>query len=447
MKIVKKYYLLLVFLLCSLFSFAQQNKIDSLQKVLLTQEEDTSKVITLIDISWSYVNSGDYGKAKTFSEQAIIISKKKSPDSDPENYRYGIAKAYYALGYVSLKMSNLPEALNFFSAAVELSKIINSKEVMAFAYQGLSNAYAASSSYPEAIKNYFLAMKIHEEAGNKNGVADSYLGIGFIYLRQDNYSEALKNLFLSLKIFREIKNQQGIAYAAHYIGNVYYYEAIHSKFNPKKNDSLIAMAIDNYFTVLEIRKKLGNKEAISYSYHSIAKIYDYQGRYREAIDYFSKALQISEEIGDKIGIARHLADMGIVYKNKKEFPKALEYSAKSLKLAREVGSKEDCADAYKELSEVYGKMNEHKNRFENYKMYILYNDSISNEENTKKQTRTKMQYEFDKKEAKNKAEVEKREEIQKAEARKQRIILWSVISGLLLVVLFAVPYVNDNFAV
>ena len=115
----------------------------------------------------------------------------------------------------------------------------------------------------------------------------------------------------------------------------------------------------------------------------------------------------------------------------------MEYSAKSLKLARDVGSKEDCADAYKELSEVYGKMNEHKNRFENYKMYILYNDSISNEENTKKQTRTEMQYEFDKKEAKNKAEVEKREEIQKAEARKQRIILWSVISGLLLVVLFA----------
>ena len=48
-----------------------------------------------------------------------------------------------------------------------------------------------------------------------------------------------------------------------------------------------------------------------------------------------------------------------------------------------------------------------------------------------------MNYEFDKKETQARAEQDKKDAVAVAESRKQQIILYSVIGGLLLVVLFA----------
>lgn len=60
------------------------------------------------------------------------------------------------------------------------------------------------------------------------------------------------------------------------------------------------------------------------------------------------------------------------------------------------------------------------------------------EENTKKQVRSEMNYEFEKKEAAAKLEQEKKEAIAQAESRKQSIIMYSVCGILVLVFAFAV---------
>ena len=42
--------------------------------------------------------------------------------------------------------------------------------------------------------------------------------------------------------------------------------------------------------------------------------------------------------------------------------------------------------------------NNYKQAYEHYKSYVLYRDSLINEENTKKTVQAEMQYDFDKKE-------------------------------------------------
>ena len=76
--------------------------------------------------------------------------------------------------------------------------------------------------------------------------------------------------------------------------------------------------------------------------------------------------------------------------------------------------------------------------FENYKKYILYRDSLNNEENTKKTVQTQMQYDFDKKESLQKAEQEKINLKNAEEKRQQKIILWFTVFGLGVVVLVAI---------
>ena len=69
-------------------------------------------------------------------------------------------------------------------------------------------------------------------------------------------------------------------------------------------------------------------------------------------------------------------------------------------------------------------------------------DSLFNEENSKKILRSEMNFEFEKKEHAAKLEQAKKDVIAKEEKQKQKIIIISVSSGLVLV--FIAPYSEEE---
>ena len=76
------------------------------------------------------------------------------------------------------------------------------------------------------------------------------------------------------------------------------------------------------------------------------------------------------------------------------------------------------------------------------KMYILYRDSLVNEETKKKSIETSLQYEFDKKEIATKAEQDRLDAITEEEKEKQKIIIYAVAGVLLLVIVFSIFLFN-----
>ena len=106
---------------------------------------------------------------------------------------------------------------------------------------------------------------------------------------------------------------------------------------------------------------------------NIGEIYITTGKYKEAELALKKALIYSDSIGHMRGIEAINNDLSILYD-----------SLKNPKLA-----------------------------FEHYKKYIIARDRIASEENQKKQIRTEMNYEFEKKEAVIKEKQEKEREIAK----------------------------------
>lgn len=196
-------------------------------------------------------------------------------------------------------------------------------------------------------------------------------------------------------------------------------------------------ALENYFAALMTDEALNNKEGIAKRLGNIGGVYYFQADYPKALDYYFRALKMAEELGNKNGIAIALGNIGSLYIKTGKFVEAEEYLKQSIVLADSIGALNRVRNNEEALSQLYDTTGRHKLALEHYKKYITARDSINNEENTKKQTRFEMQYEFDKKEAKAKAEAEKKEAVAAAERRKQQIILWSVISGLLLVFAFA----------
>jgi len=108
-------------------------------------------------------------------------------------------------------------------------------------------------------------------------------------------------------------------------------------------------------------------------------------------------LHIAEELGDKNQIATWLSNIGAVYKLTGKIKQSEECFKNALSISKEIGDKEVLKETCYNLSLLYDTIGRYENALEYYKLYIVYRDSISNEENIQKQTRIEMNYEFDKK--------------------------------------------------
>ena len=385
MKRPKKYFLSFVFFLCSLFCFAQRAKIDSLQKLLLTQKEDTNKVKTLNILCSENISIDSYKNAVQNANDAIILATKL-------HYQIGIGKAYNWLGVI----------------------------------------YQDEGNFPESLKNLFVALKIHEKINNKGGIATAYNNIANIYGQQQNHVDALKYHSLCLQMWKYLKVKKRIAWASYSVSHDYEALAI-----IQKDDSLLSIALSYLNESLEIFNESENQKGIADSYNSIGSILYNQRNYPEALKKFNYSLAISKKSNMKYGIAQSYINIGETYLKLDNIVEANNYLYTGLQLSKELNYKQFIRESYYNVAELDSVQGNYKSAYENYKMYIIYNDSLLNEENTKKSVRIAMQYEFDKKETQAKAEQDKKDAVAAAESRKQRIILFSVIGGLLLVVLFA----------
>ena len=414
-----KFLLLLVFAI-SEPSYAQKvSKTDSLIKVLKTQKEDTSKVNTLNALSVELWQTSNYSEAKKYAEDALAVAEKT-------RFNTGKSYAYNNIGIVYSLQGNYPEALKNHTTALNISEGIGNKKAIGYAYNCIAVIYSHQGNYNEALKNFLNSLKINQQIGFKRGVSTILNNIGNIYSDQGNYPEALKQYLAALKINEEMGYKSGIAASYGNIGSIYSYQGNYPE------------ALENYFAALKINEEIGSINAIAYSYNNIGFIYEVQNNYPEALKKYLASRKIFEKTGDKKGLAFSYNALGVVYKKLYDYPEALKNHFASLKIREEIGDKEGVAnsdinigetyielenifeatrflqaglahslkirskdnikESYRRLAMLDSATGNWEGAYQNHKLFILYRDSLVNEESSKKIIQSQMQYEFDKKE-------------------------------------------------
>uniref|UniRef100_UPI0040484086 tetratricopeptide repeat-containing sensor histidine kinase n=1 Tax=Flavobacterium sp. TaxID=239 RepID=UPI0040484086 len=265
------------------------------------------------------------------------------------------------------------------SFSSSLVVVLKDKKGIQESYNNIGNIYMYQEKLKEALKYQFLSIKIAKELGDKQSIGDAYTNIGIIYIDQKKFTEAIKSHLVSLKILEEIGDAIGVGGAYGNIGAAYMYKGDYQK------------ALENYFKSLEIRKSLNHKAGVAYSYLGIGMTQLEMHNPKEAKKYLEKTLQISKELNIK---------------------RLIKYS-------------------YKNLTKADSALTNYKGAFENYKIYVIYRDSLTNEETERKSLQTVMQYEYDKKEALIKEETEAKVFQSKAEKKQNQIIYSSIIVFLL----------------
>jgi signal transduction histidine kinase len=424
--------LFFLFILSSFRAYTQNKTIDSLKKVLQTQKEDTNKVNILNALSKSLWEYGDYKNDMQYAVQAFTLSKKI-------NFKKGRATAFNNIGNAYANQLKYKEAFKNCYDGLKLMEEIGDKRGMAQSYSNIGRTYAFQFNYPEALKNFYTALKIQEEIKYKSGIANSLQIIGGLYFSQGNNPEALKNIFAALRVRKEIGDKFGVAQSYNGIGEIYFSEHNYPE------------ALKMFFIALKIFKEPGAPNwGIPWAQSCIGDIYKRQGdsayiagdkstsagKYTEALKNYLASLKIEKEINSKNGLASTYVNLGSIYIKLTQFSEAKNYFKKALQLSAPLRLKEAISECYLGLSNLDSVEGNYKQAFGHYKMYIIYRDSLINEESTKKSLQAKMQYEFDKKEAFAKTAQNKKDALIIAEIKNQKIIRNFSYAGTVVVLIF-----------
>ncbi|MBL7911914.1 MAG: tetratricopeptide repeat protein [Bacteroidia bacterium] len=437
-----KYKFILFTFLLVLEGFSQQYKIDSVNVAIKNAKHDTTRMSLYIALStYFYVSNPD--TIIPICLEAIAIADRNMTNANALEKRSYLKNRAGALNNIAVVYKNrgdIAEALEAFIKTVKLYEDIGEKKGVANAFNNIGAIYDNQGDIPKALECFGKSLKILEEVGNKKGAASALNNIGFIYSSQGDFVKALEYHNKSLAIRKEINDEAGMGASLNNIGGIY----------RKQGDILKALSYFN--ESLKIREKIGDKKGIGSSLANIAAMYVLIGDpdcspqkspqcmqvgMEKALTYFFQSLKIREEIKDKQAIASTLSSIGGVYIQQRKYALAATYIKRALVISRELGFPELIFNSERLMSRVDSATNNFEGALEHYKQYIKYHDSITNEQTRKASIKSQLKYEFEKKEAVIKEQQEKERIIAEEKDRFQKIVIGSVIIGLLLVIIFA----------
>ena len=435
-----------IFLLFFLFTcksgYGQTNPIDSLLLLLRIDKEDTNKIKHLCVLCSEYRKISEYEKGLSYGKEAVLLAVKLVPKTI--NVKRYSATAHNNLGNIYIELGNYSEALTHHLAALNLRKEIRDISGLSNSFNNLGLISYFLGNYPDALNYYFKSLKISEDGKNAKGIIRAYTNISNVYEIQGDYGNALKNSLAALKFGQETKNEHDIAIASVAIGTIYWHQN-----NFKK-------ALLSYFSTLKLLKPTEKKE-LANLFGNIGAVYVAEAEYllkeknnKDSINfklelglkYSSIALKTREEIGDKEGLASSYINIGAVQTRLKKYDQAKSNLNKAVIIGKELNSKEILKTVYAGFSTLFENIGDFKSGMAYHKLFDQYKDSLDNEQSRKKTVELRITNEFEKKEAVSRAEHKKELESQKIiaeeKSKKQKMVLFFVVSGLMVSVLFAV---------
>jgi tetratricopeptide (TPR) repeat protein/serine phosphatase RsbU (regulator of sigma subunit) len=366
--------LILAAVLLSFSVSAQQQNIDSLQRVAKTGKTELAKIHALHQLCWEF-RANDPDKAFEYARDAL----KRSIDINDQ-----LEKAK-SLGYLAILHKNsgkYNQALDYNLKALKVYTERNDKMLMSDSYNNLGNIYLILGRNSEAIESYDKSIQLCNELGKPNEAILPLNNMGEVYRKTGDMENATQCFTRALKLARDSKDESMIVYCLSNMGYIYEmqgkYDSAFSYYNRsmdfnKRNNDFYSLsydyafmgraysAMEDYDNALEyIDSALAAIEDIDHP-HALAEFYVEKGSvYRKAknpgkaMESFNKALNINKELGLKIEMAKCLDSVGtVLFYDNNNIPKAIETFTQELELSQEMGDSVGMANSHFQLGSLF----------------------------------------------------------------------------------------------
>ena len=293
---MKKIFLLLFVMLCITNTHAQTHERDSLKLSLQNEKNDTGRVLTLANLSFTFLDSKP-DTMMILALQALELSRK--------------------IGFVK-------------GEGISLNRI--------------GGAYSSFGNYPKALDCFLQALKINEQINNLEDKQRNLANIGLIYTNEEDYRQALEYYFKAIPIAQQLNNKRSISIINSNIAEAYSYLRIFD------SASLYAQRAYN------IAYEINYSRMIGASLNRLGIIHFERGQNNSALEHYRLSIPYAIEANNNAGLSRTFLNLAKVFEKITQNDSVLFYSNQSLFLAKEGGFTKEARDASRFLTTFYRNM-------------------------------------------------------------------------------------------
>lgn len=412
--------LLLMFYLGGWAQTTEFSKADSLKSIWNDESyHDTLRLNALDDLIWeAYLYNGK-------ADSSYILSKVGYEFAQQRGIKKQMADALSTQGVSLYKLGNFFEALTHYEESLAIYRQEGNVVRQANLLNKIGNVYNKMGDYPAALNHYQQALKISEATGKERETANVLSNIGSIYYILKDFYKTLEYYNKSLQIEYVLDDKYGIGASHLNIGNVY------SELEEYEE------SLEHNQKSLTIFESINHQPGIIKALTNIGVHYNDIGEIKQALNYYNRSLKIAKLTNNDIVSGSLLSNIGKVYLGMGNYPKAIEYCQEGLELSINSNDLQNQKKAYECLYDSYKMVGNNRSALRYYENLTFLDDSIFNEENTKKLTRLEMQFGFDKQVATAKIEQEKKDQIAAKELQRQKLVRNGFMIGFSVVLLFA----------
>lgn len=333
---------------CSASAF--QNDLDSLERLLFAEQDDSVRVELQIKISRQqhreeHTDHACIAIATAAVEQAAVMDNTalyaKSMDNLGLLYRYHqyysealplhkrafdmiedtdappLSKMIYAnnTGVAARHNGDFDIAVRYYLKSLTIAEAEGDKKNMEIASNGLGNALINLPDREEEALGYLSqALEIAKESNNKLGQAMNYLSIGGYYDEMGKHVKAREYLDELRRLNEEMGDENGMAIT---------YQALGNSFLVENKDLRTA---ERYFEIARRRfEKIGNETGMAQALYYLGKIHYRNGRLNGGLAYFFQAMEVGKRLNNKGLIQRGAEMVSSIYEELRNPAEALRY--------------------------------------------------------------------------------------------------------------------------
>jgi len=439
--------------------------LDSLLKVSKSQYAD-SKGSTYLEIAEYYISSYDFSLSKEYAnkakslllkdmlkewgvlyliegqiayfksenDSAIVLFNKAVPLLEKANANIYLRKTYNFLANSYFNVGDYGTAMEKFNNSIIVARKIGYARGEGAGLIGIGNIHMSTNNYKLALENYQKALEIFQADNYKKGIASSFNNIGQVYTNMENRSSAYYTYLKALKINREIENKVGEAEVLNSLGYIF----ADTSFKNFMPDTDLNVSLDSaiffFNESIKVSEQIGNKKNLAKAYinwgYALVII---SNNYSDALDKFEKAHEITVEINDKYEMAHTLQGFGMTYHKIGNFHKSISYYKKSIAIAEENDYLNILISVYRKVHSLYVEQGLYKNALHYLELYTKISDKV----NEQKQQNFAVVFSLKEKEEdlrKKQVELLQKE----VEAERNRKITYWIVTGLIIILIFAV---------
>ena len=322
---MKKIFLLLLVTLSVSYTHAQtiERERDSLKLSLQNEKTDTGRVLTLANLSFTYLES--------------------KPDT----------------------------TMHLALQALELSRKIGFAKGEAVSLNRVGNAYDVLGNYPKSLEVLLQALKINEKINNLDGKQKNLGNIGLEYSNQEDNRQALRYGFKAKALAEQIENKRSLSIALVNIGTYYYQLKIF--------DSARFYTQSSY----DLAYQISYTRQIGSGLYHLGNIYFETGQDLLAFEHYRLSFPYLKNADNYTRLCEAYLGMGKLFQKTNQNDSVIYYAKQSLLIAKEKGFTKQVRDAGRFLTSYYRTINKPDSAFFYLDITKIANDSLFSQQKQK----------------------------------------------------------------